>query len=67
MPTILHFFQLPETYFNNLCKDSRECFAKEQTTDKMLCRVLRDTHYEDGECPFCKPVCNVTKGKEYGV
>ena len=60
------------------CVDSRKCHAK--TTNirgQMICLCLTyprqvgkhrgviDTNYKDGQCPFCKPVANVTKGKVY--
>ena len=39
------------------CNDSRPCFAK---TSKG-CSILRET-YKDGECPFCKPHADYTRG-----
>lgn len=45
-----------------ICKDDRECFARGA---HRVCTVLTNT-YENGKCPFCKPVRNISvvNGKE---
>jgi hypothetical protein len=50
------------------CIDSRPCFARRPKTlrDKTLvCNCLQSTYENDGACPFCKPVGNVTNGVTY--
>jgi hypothetical protein len=47
------------------CNDNRPCFGKGRNlAGDVVCRVLCET-YADGECPFCKPESDVTKGKKY--
>lgn len=57
-----------------VCKDKRPCFARvKKGKRKYECGILvyssKDCKYTDeyriGECPFCKPRMEVTKGKEY--
>lgn len=55
-----------------LCRDSRPCFAKAlfpSTTFKTgfmaKCRLLKTSYRDDGECPFCKPRREVTRGVVY--
>lgn len=43
------------------CRDSRKCFAKNQFND---CTILKEVA-RDGECRFCKPYKEVTKGRTY--
>ena len=51
------------------CNDSRRCFAKqiEYVNEKKVtkCSVLCSSYKLDGECAFCKPDAEVTKGKYY--
>lgn len=38
-----------------ICKDKRNCFAKIPVNKRTsFCRILNQTDYEDGMCPFCK-------------
>ena len=48
------------------CDDTRPCFAriKDRKGDGK-CRYLTSTYSENGECPFAKPVMNITNGKIY--
>ena len=46
------------------CCDSRDCFAKD-TEHENKCIALRTTYKKDGQCPFCKPRMDETKGKIY--
>lgn len=56
------------------CKDKRPCFARVKKGKREYeCGILvyssKDCKYTDeyriGECPFCKPKAEVTKGKTY--
>lgn len=57
------------------CDDSRYCFAQGPITGN--CMILNGkmnqltgeimAPYEDGECPFCKPMQCMTKGVKYPV
>lgn len=56
------------------CKDSRKCFGKAEKLlsgrkKDYICRILLENYgskgYEDGACPFCKPIQDVTNGKVY--
>lgn len=44
------------------CKDSRECFARNQFSE---CTILKTVPGRDGECTFCKPDQEVTNGNYY--
>ena len=46
------------------CVDSRPCFGK-STYHPGKCTVLVQGYDHDGECPFCKPKREWTKGKRY--
>lgn len=58
-----------------ICKDSRPCFAKVKKRGSRECECAILTYntkeytykneYKAGECPFCKPKAEVTKGKTY--
>ena len=45
----------------SLCNDTRKCFAK---NERNHCTVLEKTYEEDGDCPFAKPIREVT-GRTY--
>lgn len=54
--------------YPDYCRDRRPCFAR---MDRVrhggvvpICRILAVTHYEPGECPFCKPVQSKPAPKE---
>ena len=53
------------------CNDSRRCFAKRDPNSKTCSVLISDggkyTQYEDGECPFCKAIREVTNGKVYAI
>ena len=44
------------------CIDKRKCFAKSRTGG---CGILSRTYKKNGECPFCKPKREITRGKMY--
>ena len=46
-----------------VCIDKRKCFAKRN--GKCVCLIY--SYEESGECPFCKPAREVTKGKYYAI
>ena len=45
------------------CPDSRKCFARREENGG--CAILTKPYEHDGECPFCKPVANVTNGRKF--
>ena len=49
------------------CIDSRPCFAIQYRRGGFrVCGILMDKAYDyDGECPFCKPVRELTGDEEY--
>ncbi len=52
------------------CHDSRLCFAKREGSVKCGVLIKHDIRsnsdeYEDGKCPFCKPLREYTNGKKY--
>lgn len=50
---------------NPTCHDRRKCFAQEQLgRTRKICTILHAT-YQEGKCPFCKPVRDMTDGKAY--
>lgn len=47
------------------CHDSRPCFGRTEYRDTKRCRILSETGYVDGKCPFCKPTQDTNlNGKE---
>lgn len=44
------------------CRDTRECFARNSVSE---CTILLKAPCNDGECRFCKPDKEVTKGRRY--
>lgn len=52
-----------------ICSDDRECFAKRKGVfdSYIYCKILTDgaKPYPKGECPFCKPIREVTNGVYY--
>jgi hypothetical protein len=52
----------------NPCTDmSRPCFARKHDylVDEIICGCLTHPTYEEGDCPFCKPKREWTKGRHY--
>ena len=51
-----------------VCNDNRTCFARYRAyggTGPLICTVLTDAYPVVGQCPFCKPEREITKGKHY--
>lgn len=51
------------------CDFSQNCFAKEKVTvcgfEILKCKILTGTFFGGEDCPFAKPVREITKGKRY--
>ena len=41
-------------YNSPICRDLRDCFAKQVYRKQKRCMILVDTYQGDYDCPFCK-------------
>ena len=48
----------------DICFDTRKCFAK---NERNRCSILTEPYEEDGDCPFAKPIREITGNTYYPV